>query len=90
MIYRWATVYRQTSVTQIDPPAIIAKSVRWDEKEELYRARKVLRNKSTQDLDYLAANKIYILEFIHAVIHESFGFVIIIVYVYFAVVAVLY
>ena len=44
------------------PPAIIAKFVRRDKKEELYRARKLLRNKSTQDLDYLAANKIYISE----------------------------
>ena len=33
------------------PPAIIAKFVRRDNKEELYRARKLLRNKSTQDLE---------------------------------------
>ena len=38
------------------------KFIHHDKKEELYQASKLLRNKTTQDLDYLTSNKIYISE----------------------------
>ena len=44
------------------PPIIIAKFVRRDTKEKLYRARSKLRNITTQDLGFQGDNKIYIQE----------------------------
>lgn len=44
------------------PPVIIAKFVRRDTKERLYRARKALWNKTTRDLGFQTDNRIYISE----------------------------
>ena len=44
------------------PPIIIAKFVRRDTKENLYRARSKLRHITTQDLGFQGDNKIYIQE----------------------------
>ena len=44
------------------PPVIIAKFVRRDTREQLYRARKELRNKTTQDIGFSIHNKIFIPE----------------------------
>ena len=44
------------------PPIIIAKFVRRDTKEKLYRARSKLRHITTQDLGFQEDNKIYIQE----------------------------
>ena len=46
----------------VKPPIIIAKFVRRDTKENLYRARSKLRHITTQDLGFQGDNKIYIQE----------------------------
>lgn len=54
------------STTKTNPPPIIAKFVRREDRDALYKARKMLRNYSTKDLDRdfgrISENKIYISE----------------------------
>ena len=44
------------------PPAIIVKFMRCDVKDNFYRARKQLKDLTTQDLGYSEKNKIYLAE----------------------------